>query len=168
MNQKPNDEALILACERLIETLRKKNLTISFAESVTAGGFMHYLTKVPGVSEIFKGGIVTYTNEIKTDVLGVSPETIKRYGVVSKEVALEMAGKVREMMEASVGVGVTGYAGPGGGDEFAPVGRIYIGYVAPDGEDIFEFNMKGDREEIRFKVIMKGMAGILRNVLFDI
>ncbi|MCD6217548.1 CinA family protein [bacterium] len=165
MSEKPSDELLFHHAERLLYPLKLKKMTIAFAESVTAGGFMYYLTSVPGASEVFKGGIVAYSNEIKTDVLGVSKETIERYGVVSKEVAIEMAKKVREMMGTTIGVGITGYAGPEGGDEFAPVGQIYIGYVDNDCEDDLELNLKGEREEIRFDIIMKGLGRILRNVV---
>ncbi len=166
MIKKPTHDALLQISKKLIHPLKMKKWTISFAESVTAGGFMYCLTTVPGASEVLRGGIVAYSNEIKTDVLGVSKETIEKYGVVSKEVAVEMAIKVREMMGTTVGVGITGYAGPDGGDEFAPVGRIYIGYVDPDCEDDIELNLKGEREEIRFDVIMHGIGRILRNVVW--
>lgn len=165
MIKKPEHETLINIGMKLVHPLRMKKWTISFAESVTAGGFMYCLTTVPGASEVFKGGIVAYSNEIKTDVLGVSKKTIEKYGVVSKEVAVEMATKVREMMGTTIGVGVTGYAGPDGGDEFAPVGRVYIGYVGPNIDDDLELNLKGEREEVRFQITHCGLEFITKNTI---
>jgi PncC family amidohydrolase len=165
MSEKPSDELLFHHAKKLIHPLKLKKMTIAFAESVTAGGFMYYLTSVPGASEVFKGGIVAYSNEIKTDVLGVSKETIEKNGVVSKEVAIEMARKVREMMGTSIGVGITGYAGPEGGDEFAPVGRVYIGYVDSNMEDHLELSLTGDRESVRSQIIHCGFEFLTKNTI---
>lgn len=137
--------------EALVRRLKEKHLTLSAAESCTGGLISKRITDVPGASSVYPGGICSYAEEIKADVLGVSREVIEAYGVVSEECALEMAKNVRRLMKTDVGISVTGYAGPGGGDEKNPVGTVYIGIST--GERCFlkrySFSSLRDRVFIR-------------------
>ena len=100
--------------QELVVILANRNLTIAAAESCTGGAFMSALVSVPGVSEVLAGGVVAYSEDTKVKQLGVASDTIQRYGIVSKQVAGEMAAGVRNMFGTDIGVGVTGFAGPSG------------------------------------------------------
>ena len=158
------DEIRVLA-ERAFRLLKNKNLSIAVAESITAGGFVHYLTSVPGSSSVVTGGIVAYTIPVKVAFLDVGEMTIQKFGVVSKEVAIEMANGIRDKFMSGIGMGVTGYAGPSGGDEFAPVGRVYWGIVGPGGQKSLQLSLEGDREGIRLESIKRGMQFLIENLL---
>lgn len=106
--------------------LIKNNITLASAESCTGGLFAKRITDVAGISKVYDRGFVTYTNESKSQEIGVSNETLEKYGAVSEETALEMAMGVRETAGTDIGVSVTGIAGPGGGSEEKPVGLCYI------------------------------------------
>ncbi len=122
----------------VVDGLRKKGLTVALAESCTGGLIARRLTDIPGASEVFGCGLVTYSNEMKTRLLGVSPETLREHGAVSPETALEMARGARRVGQADIGVGVTGIAGPGGGSEEKPVGLFYVAISGPKGEQVIE------------------------------
>ena len=113
----------------VVRKLLEKGLTISSAESCTGGMFAAALTDVPGVSKCFDRSLVTYSNEAKMAELGVSANTLREYGAVSEETALEMAEGVKRASGSDIGISVTGIAGPGGGSEDKPVGLTYIGFV---------------------------------------
>jgi len=147
--------------EKVICEMINKRLTLGVAESITGGGFAYYLTSVPGSSKVLKGGIIAYGTPIKIGLLGVNAETIDNCGVVSIEVAIEMALGIRIRTASNIGVGVTGYAGPEGGDDFAPIGRVYWGIAMPSGYSYLELNLEGDRNEIREEAIRKGLEFIL-------
>ena len=106
-----------------------KGRTLVTAESCTGGGIGAALTAIPGSSSVYKGGIISYTNWVKENVLGVSGEILETYGAVSGPVAEAMAIGVREKLQADVAVSVTGLAGPGGDEYGNPVGTVYIGYA---------------------------------------
>ena len=106
------------------------------------------ITLIPGSSEVFKGAAVTYATAMTTKVLGVSSETIEKYGVVSQEVVERMALGVRDLMEADFGVATTGIAGPSGGTEENPVGTVWIGVASQNGVVSKRFNFGKDRENI--------------------
>ena len=108
--------------------MREKSLTLSVAESCTGGLIQDHLTDVPGSSDYFIGGVVSYSNDIKDKILGVELKSIEQFGAVSGEVAIEMAEGVRKNMGSDIGLSVTGIAGPGGGTEEKPVGLVHIGY----------------------------------------
>jgi nicotinamide-nucleotide amidase len=112
--------------KKFFQTLKEKNLTISAAESLTGGLFQQELTSLPGASTVFKGGLVTYSNEVKISILGVKEETIKQHGVVSLACAAEMADCIREKFNTDIGISFTGVAGPTE-LEGKPVGLVYIG-----------------------------------------
>lgn len=131
------------------ELLLEKGYRISAAESCTGGLFVKYITDIPGSSSVLDVSIVTYANEAKMKFLGVSEDNIKSYGVVSEAVAKEMASGVRKLMDANVGVGITGIAGPGGGSAEKPVGTVWTA-IDINGEMYAEkLSLKGDRECVR-------------------
>lgn len=117
----------------IIQTFAQRGLTIACAESCTGGMIGQRLTSVPGASAVFLGGFMTYTNEAKIHLLGVSPATIEAHTEVSAETAAEMAEGARRVFDCDIAVATTGYAGPGGGTEKDPVGTVYIGVASPNG-----------------------------------
>ena len=116
------------------EKLMEKNITISSAESCTGGMFAEKLTSVPGISEVFGRSFVTYSNEAKMEILGVSRQTLEKHGAVSEETAREMARGLKKASGSRICVSVTGIAGPDGGTPEKPVGLVYIGAVCDDKE----------------------------------
>ncbi len=121
-----NDELLIKKAESIVPSLIDKQITLSVAESCTGGWLSKILTDVSGISSIYKGGICSYSNEIKMKLLGVKPETLVAYGAVSEQTAREMAQGVRNAMGTDVGIGITGIAGPKSDNTLKPVGLIYV------------------------------------------
>lgn len=135
--------------------------TLATAESLTGGGIGAALTAVPGSSTVYKGGVISYTNEIKCNVLGVQQELLDRYGAVSSQVAGEMASGVRRLLNADVAVSVTGLAGPGA-DEFGnPVGTVYIGYEDCQRSIVAHYLFDGDRQTVRNQTIDAALNLIL-------
>ena len=116
------------------QLLMAKGQTLAVAESCTGGGLGQMLTDTPGSSSYFMGGIISYANRIKVDLLGVNAEDLARAGAVSETVAMQMAAGVKAKLGTDWGVSITGVAGPGGGTEAKPVGLVYIGIARPDGE----------------------------------
>lgn len=138
-------------CEMVLEKLRKNNLTLSCAESCTGGLIAKSLTDIPGCSDVFYGGVVSYDNCVKMGVLGVKEETLKEYGAVSSQTAEEMALGVKRACSTDVGISTTGIAGPGGAVPGKPVGTVYIGIAINDTVESFRLNLGSDksREVIR-------------------
>jgi len=114
--------------ESVGECLREKGLTIALAESCTGGLLADRMTNVPGSSDYFLGSVVCYSNESKMNLVGVRKETLKSFGAVSEETAIEMAAGAREKFSAHIGVSITGVAGPDGGTEAKPVGYTCFGF----------------------------------------
>lgn len=127
--------------------LRERGLTVGLAESCTGGLVGHRVTNVPGSSDYYRGSIVAYASDVKERLLDVRTETLSTYGAVSEETAREMARGARRVMEADVGVSVTGIAGPTGGTPEKPVGLVYVALAAPDGEWVEQYVWAGDRGE---------------------
>ncbi|EJU06860.1 CinA family nicotinamide mononucleotide deamidase-related protein [Fusobacterium hwasookii] len=136
----------------------KKILTISTAESCTGGMIASKLIEVPGISENFIEGIVSYSNEAKIKRLKVKKETLEKYGAVSEEVAREML----EGLKTDIGISTTGIAGPGGGTKDKPVGLVYIGIKVKDEVKIFRRELKGDRNKIRQRAMMHALYNLLK------
>lgn len=150
-----------LCCE-VLERLSGKTLVT--AESLTGGGIGAALTAVPGSSEVYKGGVISYTNWVKENILGVPGDILKAYGAVSAQTASAMAAGVRKLLQADVAVAVTGLAGPGG-DEFGnPVGTVFIGYQDGEHSQVIECHFTGSREEIRNQTIARALRLVLENV----
>ncbi len=134
----------------IVDILTAKGWTISFAESCTAGLAAAHLVDIPSASNVFNASFVTYSNEAKVKYLGVSEETIEQKGVVSEEVAIQMASGTARANGAQVGVGITGIAGPTGGTELKPVGMVCFGFYI-DGRTMSATKKFGDagRDAVR-------------------
>ena len=135
--------------QSLHQGLRKKGWKVAFAESCTAGMAAAEFASEPGVSDVLAGGVVTYSNELKTSLLGVEPATLATFGAVSRETALEMARGASRIASGGLGLSVTGVAGPDGGSPEKPVGLVWIAASSPNGEIAEELHLTGDRNEIR-------------------
>ena len=136
----------------------EKPLTISTAESCTGGMIASKLIEVPGISENFIEGIVSYSNEAKIKRLKVKKETLEKYGAVSEEVAREMLAGLK----TDIGISTTGIAGPGGGTKNKPVGLVYIGIKVKDEVKVFKRELKGDRNKIRQRAMMHALYNLLK------
>jgi PncC family amidohydrolase len=134
---------------QLVTLCKQKSIIITTAESCTGGMLAQAITSIVGASEVFASGYVTYSEEAKVKMLGVAAATIKNYGVVSYEVALEMAQKVMAKAQATAALAITGFAGPGGGNEQNPCGTVYIGFGYHDHFEVERNVFNGNREEVR-------------------
>lgn len=137
----------------LLDALHEHGLTLSAAESCTGGLIAKRITDIPGCSDVFFGGCVTYTNEIKQKLLGVKSETIQRYTAVSSQVAMEMAKGVRERTGSDIGISATGIAGPGGATENTPVGTVYLGISTSDGEQYRKLSLSSNRSRDFIRIV---------------
>ena len=142
---------------RLGQLLIGRDLWLAVTESNTGGLLSHLITNVPGSSTYFKGGVIAYANEVKADVLGVSSQTLDRYGAVSKETVIEMARGVRKVLDADIGVAISGIAGPGGGTDEKPVGTTVIGMSALEKETTKLFVFPGERLDIKTQAAQAAM-----------
>lgn len=133
----------------LVALLAERGLTLSTAESCTGGMIASAIVDVPGASAVFAGGAVTYTEAVKTSLLGVPEDVIRERGVVSRDVAALMAEGARRRFGTDLAVSTTGVAGPGGGTPEAPVGRVYIGVALESKTVVFREDIPGDREAVR-------------------
>ena len=127
--------------------------TLATAESCTGGGIGHILTSVPGSSAVFKGGIISYCNEIKHRLLGVDMRLLNRVGAVSAPVAEAMALGACKALQTDAAISVTGLAGPDGDEYGNPVGTVFIGFADKLGAISREYHFTGDRESIRRQAI---------------
>jgi nicotinamide-nucleotide amidase len=143
---------------QLLDLYRAKHLRIAAAESCTGGMIAAAITDIAGSSDVFDRGFVTYSNEAKTELIGVSSELIAHHGAVSVHVAREMAAGALKHSKADVAVAVTGVAGPGGGSEAKPVGLVYLA-VARRGADpaIERHQFHGDRAAIRQATVERAL-----------
>ncbi len=146
--------------------LLKAKKTLAVAESCTAGGLAARITSVPGSSDYFKGGLISYSNDIKRDFLGVEPKTLSRFGAVSPECAIEMAEGVRQKMKSSVGISITGIAGPGGGSAKKPVGLVYVGLAGLTQKPFSRrLHLLGERETVRKRAVSWALHFCLKEVM---
>ena len=133
----------------IVKKLIEQKLTIATAESITGGLVAKMITDVPGSSEILKESFVTYAIEAKINILGVDKKIIDKYGVVSKEVAEDMAKKLKELTSRDICISTTGNAGPTVCDD-KPVGRVYVGIYFKDDLKVYELNLSG--EDIKISI----------------
>ena len=131
--------------EEIGSLLRKHKLTVAVAESASGGLISHLITNVSGSSDYFTGSVVSYDNEVKMKVLGVSRETLEQHGAVSQQCAEEMAQGVRKLLGTDIGLSDTGIAGPSGGSAEKPVGLFYIGLSSKEGTICQRHVFSGDR-----------------------
>lgn len=141
--------------------LLERKLTLATAESCTGGGIGMGITSVPGSSRWYLGGVVSYSNSLKTSILGVSPSILREHGAVSGPVALEMARGVRALTGANCSVAVTGIAGPGGGTPEKPVGTVWTAAVSPGGQRSDPWRLGGDRNSIREGASARALGTLL-------
>ncbi len=142
---------------KTIELLKNSSLTLASAESLTGGLFSSTITSYSGVSSFFKGGMVTYWTEIKNKVLNVDDNIIQEYGVVSSEVAYEMAKNIKEKFDTDIGISFTGNAGPTS-MEGKPVGLVYIGLAFKDEPvEVLKLELKGNRNSIQQQCVEEGI-----------
>lgn len=151
---------MTLCCD-VLKALEGKTLVT--AESLTGGGIGAAITAVSGASAIYKGGIISYTNEVKHGVLGVSLETLEVHGAVSCQTAQEMAVGVRKLLNADAAVSVTGLAGPGGDEHGNPVGTVCIGFCNAYESFAVKHHFEGDRESVRNQTIRAALELVLDN-----
>jgi competence/damage-inducible protein CinA-like protein len=135
--------------EIVLGLARERGLTLATAESCTGGLVAGRLTAVPGSSDVFRGGVVAYADDVKAKELGVPPALLEAHGAVSAEAARAMAEGARSQLDADVAVSTTGVAGPGGGTEEKPVGLVFLHVTGPEGEEVRRIDLPGDREMIR-------------------
>jgi nicotinamide-nucleotide amidase len=155
-----------MTLEELIgKLLRERKETLATAESCTAGLLAGKITDVPGSSDYFEQGVVTYSNRSKAELLGVPPETIEKFGAVSAETAEAMAVGIREKAAANYGVAVTGIAGPEGGTKEKPVGTVFIAVAANKGVVSKKFMMASDRQVNRNRSVYAALEMLRRTIL---
>ncbi len=150
----------------VLQKLIKKDISIALAESCTGGLLSTYVTDVPGSSAVFWGGIISYSNEAKINLLGVAPKTLETYGAVSPETAEEMAKGVKKISQADLGLAITGIAGPGGGSQEKPVGTVYIALASDRNVRVKRLAFVGDRSSIRILAAKSGLDIIRRKLEF--
>ncbi len=156
------NESLEMAVVRL---LKKYDLTVTTAESCTGGMLAARLVNVPGVSDVFREGYITYSNKAKRRLLDVNKSTLKKYGAVSEQTAKEMAVGGVFATGADVCVATTGIAGPDGGTEEKPVGLVYISCYLKDKVTVERFQFKGNREKVREQTVVKALDLLRRSIL---
>ena len=147
--------------ERLVAELKARGLTCATAESCTGGSVGGAITAVPGSSAVFLGGVISYANEVKRDVLGVSQEILDAHGAVSPECAERMAAGARNLLKADLAVSLTGIAGPDGGSAEKPVGLVWFGLAAPDGVRTEKVVFGGDRAAVRAQAVDHALGLLL-------
>lgn len=149
----------------VVRLLKKYDLTVATAESCTGGLLSGRLINVPGASDVFKEGFVTYSNKAKRKYLDVSKPTLKKYGAVSEETAKEMAKGGVFASDSDACIAVTGIAGPDGGTEEKPVGTVYIGCYINNTVKVEKFRFKGNRAKVREQAVTKGLDLLRRCIL---
>lgn len=141
--------------------LRKMGWAISTAESCTGGLISKTITDTPGSSAYLMGSAVTYSNQAKMKLLGVSLETLERFGAVSEQTALEMAQGCAKLFGTDCAISTTGIAGPDGGTTEKPVGLVYIGIITPKGTEVFRQTFSGTRQDVRYRTLMFALTRLL-------
>lgn len=150
----------------VVNLLEKNELTISTAESCTGGLLAGRLINVPGVSDVYKEGFITYTNKAKRKTLGVNKSTLKKYGAVSEQTTKEMAVGAALAADTDISISVTGIAGPDGGTNEKPVGLVYVGVCIKDIVHVEEFRFSGDRANVREQTVISAL-GLLRKCILE-
>ena len=142
----------------MVALMKARGLTCATAESCTGGGVGAAITAVPGASDVFLGGVVSYSNDVKKGVLGVDGATLEEHGAVSAETAGEMAAGARRLVGADIAVSVTGIAGPGGGSAEKPVGLVWFGLASAAGVRTERCLFAGDRAAVRASAVVHAIG----------
>lgn len=143
--------------KRLLLQLNSRGMTLATAESCTGGGIGHVLTAIPGSSAVYLGGVISYANSVKEQVLGVPQEVLATVGAVSEETARAMAEGICRLLGADLGIAVTGIAGPAADGTDKPVGLVYIAVSTADSTRVTENHFSGDREAVRNQTIQAAL-----------
>lgn len=143
--------------KRLLSQLNSRGMTLATAESCTGGGIGHVLTAIPGSSAVYLGGVISYANSVKEQVLGVPQEVLATVGAVSEETARAMAEGICRLLGADLGIAVTGIAGPAADGTDKPVGLVYIAVSTADSTRVTENHFSGDREAVRNQTIQAAL-----------
>lgn len=151
--------------EAIVRLLEEKELTVTTAESCTGGLLAGRIMNVPGASNVYQEGYITYSNEAKEHLLKVKHETLEQYGAVSPQTAYEMAEGAAKAAKADAAVGVTGIAGPGGGTEEKPVGLVYVGCYVKGNVCVEEFHFTGNRDKNREFAVARALTLLRRELL---
>lgn len=146
------------AAENLVEILKTAGLVCATAESCTGGGVGAAITAVAGSSEVFAGGVISYSNDVKRNVLGVESATLEKFGAVSSQTAAEMAVGARNLLKVDLAVALTGIAGPSGGTEEKPVGLVWFAIANKDGVRTEKAIFPGNREEVRNAAVLHAIG----------
>ena len=149
----------------ICQLLREQQWLLGTAESCTGGGIASRITDIPGVSDVFAGGVITYSNEMKYRLLGVSKETLANAGAVSPEVSAEMVLGLVKNYNLQVGISVTGIAGPTGGSRIKPMGLVYISTCVDGDVDTSKNFFESDRETIRNQSIATALDQLKHHLL---
>ena len=144
--------------EKLVALLSARGLTCATAESCTGGGVGSAITAVPGSSAVFAGGVISYSNDVKREVLGVSEQDLQTVGAVSPQVAAQMAEGARRLLKTDLAVSLTGIAGPDGGSEEKPVGLVWFGLATRDGVRTEKCIFRGDRAQVRAQAVTHALG----------
>jgi nicotinamide-nucleotide amidase len=150
--------------EVIIKKASIKNLTLATAESCTGGLISAALTDIPGSSKIYVGSVVSYANEVKSNILNVKNSTIEQFGAVSEEVATEMAKGMRDLTKVDLAISTTGIAGPAGGSKEKPVGSVCFGVSSARGTFSQSFRFRGDRETLRTRFTSMALYLLLEEI----
>lgn len=153
--------------EKVVALLKEKGFTLTTAESCTAGLVAGRIMNVPGASDVYNEGYITYANSAKMKLLGVKEETLKEYGAVSYQTAREMAAGAARAAGAQTALAVTGIAGPGGGSRNKPVGLIYIGCYVDGRVIVKECRFCGGRNENRKAAVEKALVLLMEELMID-
>ena len=153
---------LAAVSQALVDALRARGWTLATAESCTGGGVAHAVTALPGSSDVFDRGFVTYSNDAKVQMLGVDPATLEKFGAVSLETAIEMAAGALKYSNALISLAITGVAGPTGGSPGKPVGTVCFAWCLRDQQPEAERrHFAGDREAIRRQSVIHALTGLI-------
>jgi nicotinamide-nucleotide amidase len=149
----------------VLDRCRELGYTIAVAESCTGGLLGARLTSIPGSSDVVLGGVIAYANQVKIALLGVDEGDLAKHGAVSEPVARQMAEGVRARLGSTIGISITGVAGPGGGTPEKPVGMVWIAGALPEGTRALQLKLIGDREEIRRRATQSSLELVRRALL---
>ncbi|MBD1555367.1 nicotinamide-nucleotide amidase [Vibrio sp. S9_S30] len=149
--------------QQLGEVLQRKKIVMTTAESCTGGGVASAITDIAGSSAWFDRAFVTYSNEAKMDMLSVKPETLESYGAVSEPVVMEMVSGALQHSLASIGIAISGVAGPGGGSEDKPVGTVCFAWMSEQGwQKVETCHFEGDRAQVREYAVRHALQTLLQ------
>lgn len=156
--------SILSLVDQVVNVLRARGETVSFAESCSGGMLSASFTELPGVSDVFLGAVVAYANSVKVDLLAVQSESLNEFGAVSLSVAKEMALGAQRAMRSDWAVSITGIAGPSGGSEAKPVGTVCFGLAGPSFEDSMIRRFNGDRRDIQGASVQSALCLLLEAI----